>query len=122
MRTRMVLVLCTALALAVGVATATAGNGNGGNSANAKKCQKDGWKKLVRSDGTPFKNQGDCVSYAAHGGTLTSPTADISLSYSGGALMVSNAGPLAASVTVNIFRACGGGYSFPPEWDVNFNF
>jgi hypothetical protein len=64
----MVLVLCAALALTVGVATATAG---GGNSANAKKCQKGGWKTLVRADHTAFKNAGDCVSYAAKGGTLT---------------------------------------------------
>jgi hypothetical protein len=28
-----------------------------------------GWQNLVRQDGTGFKNQGDCVSYAAQGGT-----------------------------------------------------
>jgi hypothetical protein len=27
----------------------------------------------VRADQTPFKNSGACVSYAAHGGTLTTP-------------------------------------------------
>jgi hypothetical protein len=76
MKMRMLLVLCALLALTVGAATATAGNGhgNGGNSANAKKCQKGGWKNLYRSDGTPFKNQGACVSYAAQGGTLTTKT------------------------------------------------
>jgi len=68
MRTRMVLVLCAALALAVGVATATAG---GGNSDAAKACQKGGWMNLVRADGSSFKNEGDCVSYAAQGGALT---------------------------------------------------
>jgi hypothetical protein len=68
MRTWMVLVPCAALAL-VAVATATAGKGKGGNSANAKACQK-GWKDLVRQDGTGFKNVGDCVSYAAQGGSL----------------------------------------------------
>jgi hypothetical protein len=67
---RILLVCCAALALSVGVATATAG---GGNSENAKKCQKDGWQNWVRSDGTAFKNQGECVSYAAQGGTLTPP-------------------------------------------------
>jgi hypothetical protein len=68
MRTRMVLVLCAALALTVGVATATAGNGKGGNSANAKLCQKGGWQYLLRADQSAFKNQSDCVSYAAKGG------------------------------------------------------
>jgi hypothetical protein len=46
---------------------------SGGNSGNAKLCQHGGWQDWVRSDGTPFENTGDCVSYAAHGGTLTSP-------------------------------------------------
>ena len=48
-------------------AVASAG---GGNSANAKLCQKGGWQTLVRADGSPFASQGDCVSYAAQGGTL----------------------------------------------------
>ena len=39
------------------------------NSANAKKCQKDGWKSYVRSDlRTTFTSEEDCVSYAAQGG------------------------------------------------------
>ena len=69
---RMILVLCAALALTVGVATATAGNGKGGGKGNmlAAACKKGGWKTVYRSDGTPFKNQGNCVSYAVQGGTL----------------------------------------------------
>jgi hypothetical protein len=70
MRLRILLVCCAALALSVGLATATAG---GGNSAAAKACQKGGWKNWVRADHTAFKNDGDCVSYAAQGGTLTPP-------------------------------------------------
>jgi hypothetical protein len=67
----MMLVLCAALALTVCVTTATA---EGGNSGNAKLCQNGGWQHWLRSDGTSFKNQGDCVSYATQGGTLTSPS------------------------------------------------
>jgi hypothetical protein len=77
MKMRILFLLCAALALTVGVATATAGNGHGkgkgGNSAAAKACQKGGWKNWVRADQTPFKNTGDCVSYAARGGVLTAP-------------------------------------------------
>ena len=77
MKMRILFLLCAALALTVGVATATAGNGHGkgkgGNSAAAKACQKGGWKNWVQADQTPFKNTGDCVSYAAHGGVLTAP-------------------------------------------------
>src|SRR5215475_8998499 len=42
----------------------------GGNSDNAQACQQNGWQNLLRQDGTGFKNTGDCVSYAAHGGVL----------------------------------------------------
>ena len=43
------------------------------NQANAKLCQKVGWQSWVRADQTPFRNQGECVSYGAHGGALTAP-------------------------------------------------
>lgn len=43
----------------------------GGNSANAKACNRGGWRLLATSSGRAFKNQGGCVSYAAHGGSLT---------------------------------------------------
>jgi len=68
MRLRIALFCCVVLALTVGVAVAL--GGDGGNAAAAKGCQKDGWKELARSDGSAFKNQGDCVFYAAQGGTL----------------------------------------------------
>jgi hypothetical protein len=42
----------------------------GDNSDNAKLCHKHGWMNLVRSDGSAFEGQGDCVSYGAQGGTL----------------------------------------------------
>jgi hypothetical protein len=77
MRMRILLACCAGLVLTFGVTVAAAGGpkpGKGGNSANAKKCQKNGWKTLVRSDGSSFRNQGDCVSYAAHGNTLVQKT------------------------------------------------
>jgi hypothetical protein len=42
----------------------------GGNSQSAERCQHGGWETLVRSDHSLFTNQGECVSYAARGGTL----------------------------------------------------
>ena len=65
---RSMLTLFAGLALVVGVATAAAGNGNS-DAANA--CKQGGWANVVRQDGTGFKNQGDCVSYAAQGGVPT---------------------------------------------------
>jgi hypothetical protein len=32
------------------------------------QCKEGGWQKLTDNNGTPFKNQGDCVSYVASGG------------------------------------------------------
>jgi hypothetical protein len=71
MKFRLAVVVFSVVALAVGVASATAG---GGNSANAKQCQKNGWMSLIRSDGTSFTSEEDCVSYAAQGGTLAHKT------------------------------------------------
>jgi hypothetical protein len=33
-------------------------------------CKNGGWQTLQTADGTPFTNQGRCVSYAVHGGVL----------------------------------------------------
>lgn len=69
MRKRIWLVAIAALTLTLSVGVATA-NAGGGNSANAKLCQKGGWMNLQGSDGTQFANQGACVSFGAHGGTI----------------------------------------------------
>ena len=81
------------VALSVGVATATAG---GGNSANAHLCQKGGWMKLQGSDGTQFANQGACVRYGAHGGTVAPTPPTVSISYS------PSSSPNFCNVTVNL--------------------
>lgn len=62
-----VVVALTVSALVVGVSAAAAANGGGW--ANAKLCQKGGWRDLVTSTGAGFASGWDCVSYAAHGGT-----------------------------------------------------
>jgi hypothetical protein len=43
-----------------------------GNSAAAEACQHEGYKALVGTEGG-FRNVGECVSYAARGGTFVSP-------------------------------------------------
>ena len=59
-----VVLACTLALLAVPVA----GAGSGGNSPAAHACQQGGYRSLVGSDGTTFRNVGACVSYAARGG------------------------------------------------------
>ena len=34
---------------------------------NADQCKKNGWQNLTKPDGTPFKNQGDCIQYVNTG-------------------------------------------------------
>lgn len=58
--------LSAMLSLALG-GTVLAG---GGNSAAAHACQKGGYLGLVGSGGETFRNTGECVSFAAHGGTF----------------------------------------------------
>jgi hypothetical protein len=62
-----VLVALTVSALVVGVSPAAAAAA--GNAANAKLCQKGGWRDLVTSTGADFASERDCVSYAVQGGT-----------------------------------------------------
>jgi hypothetical protein len=59
--------LFAAMLVAVTGGTALAG---GGNSAAAHACQKGGYLGLVGSGGETFRNTGECVSFAAHGGTF----------------------------------------------------
>ena len=70
---------CAALfALTPGLAAAQ--SSGGGNSPAAHACQDGGFVNLVRSDGSTFANVGDCVSYAARGGTLVPVTLNVSFS------------------------------------------
>ncbi len=52
------------------VATSTTALAGGGNSAAAHSCQQGGYLGLVGSGGETFGNVGECVSFAAHGGTF----------------------------------------------------
>lgn len=48
--------------------TVAPGNGGGGGSTPTKAgCKKGGWKTATKSDGSTFKNEGDCVSYVMTG-------------------------------------------------------
>jgi hypothetical protein len=65
------LLLAGALALVVAaIAAGPALAKGGGNSANAKLCQNGGWQSLFTATGGTFADQGECVSYAAQGGTI----------------------------------------------------
>ena len=61
--------------VAGGAAAQPAGPGPG-NSPNAHACQEGGWQNLYTSTGERFSSQGECTSYAAQGGTLSSTPPD----------------------------------------------
>lgn len=61
------LAMLAAMLVAVSAGTAVAG---GGNSAAAHACQQGGYLALVGSGGETFRNTGECVSFAARGGTF----------------------------------------------------
>ncbi len=42
----------------------------GGNSAASAACENGGYVNFTDTSGNAFRNEGACVSYAAHGGTL----------------------------------------------------
>ena len=63
----LLIISCASLTLGPAVA------GPNGNSENAQACQKGGYETLFRADGTGFSNTGECVSYAARGGTFQAP-------------------------------------------------
>ena len=57
--------------LVVAFALAAAGSaGAQGNADAAQACQRGGWQELVKEDGTPFANAGECVNHAAQGELL----------------------------------------------------
>jgi hypothetical protein len=94
------------LALVVGAVAATPA-GATGNSANAKLCQKDGWRTVFRSDGSQFANQGACVSYAAKGNTIALNAWKAACEQAGGTFSVSNEDVFGQALTPPAFAyAC----------------
>ena len=99
--------------LAVGVATASAG---GGNSSNAAACWHGGWQSLVGAHSTAFASQGDCVSYATQGGTLSPKSASQVLCESyGGTFSTDPASSHFDNPLAGVIWTCNGGNLVEPN-------
>jgi hypothetical protein len=100
--------IATVLGLVVAAVAATpAGAATGGNSANAKLCQKGGWKALSREDGSKFANQGECVSYGAQGNTIAPNAWKTACEQAGGTFSFSNEDVFGQALTPPAFAyAC----------------
>ena len=83
---RRVTMMLGALAMVVGLLAGPVAAAPGGNAANAHKCEEGGYLDYTKSNGDPFKNEGQCTSYAARGGQLVPVpvlTPDITITYQG---------------------------------------
>jgi hypothetical protein len=84
---RRVTMMLVAMAVMVPLFAVVAYAAAGGNEANAAKCAEGGYLNYTDAQGNPFKNEGQCTSYAARGGQLVPvPTADISLDQAAGSI------------------------------------
>ena len=59
-----------ALLVVLGLATSARAEGEPGNSGAAHECQWEGYLGLIGSGGVTFSSTGECVSFAARGGTF----------------------------------------------------
>src|SRR5215211_3709670 len=83
---RRVTMMLVAMAVMVPLFAVVAYAAAGGNAANAHKCEEGGYLDYTDAQGNPFKNEGQCTSYAARGGQLvpvTVLTPDITITYQG---------------------------------------
>src|SRR5215207_9800275 len=79
---RRVTMMLVAMAVMVPLFAVVAYAAPGGNAANAAKCEEGGYLNYTDAEGNPFKNEGQCTSYAARGGKLV-PVPDITLDQGG---------------------------------------
>lgn len=100
-RHRMWVGLFAALALvfSTGIVSPPALAQDPGNSGAAHACQQGGYQDLRRADGTSFKNAGDCVSYAAQGGSLLAPP-DLTTSKTCAPTSIASGGTVTCTITV----------------------
>jgi|SRR5215213_5961894 len=78
--------LAAMMAAAMALSGVAAWAAPGGNAANAAKCEEGGYLDYTDANGNPFKNEGQCTSYAARGGQLVAVpvlTPDITITYQG---------------------------------------
>jgi hypothetical protein len=68
-RSQVALTAALALLMVGGLSSAAQAT-NARSSSDPELCKDGGWQNLTTSTGAPFANQGDCVSYAVHGGVL----------------------------------------------------
>jgi choice-of-anchor C domain-containing protein len=69
--------------------------------ATGADCKRGGWRTMVETDGTPFKNQGDCVSFYATSGATPIGPAPQTQTFLGSPSGESGVGPSGHQLVVN---------------------
>jgi Ca2+-binding RTX toxin-like protein len=67
--TRLIAIVCASLML-LGVLAVPAMAAPGGNAGGSAACENGGYRNYTDANGNAFKNEGQCVKYAAKGNTL----------------------------------------------------
>ena|SRR5215203_6388616 len=112
---RRVMLMLSALGMVVGLLAAPVAAAPGGNAANAAKCEESGYLDYTDAQGNPFKNEGQCTSYAAKGEQLVPvPTADISLDQAAGTISGTGFTPNNGIRIIGVFTPGPSGFSLSP--------
>ena len=87
-----------------------------GNQDAAHACQKGGYLTLQGTDGTTFKNAGECVSFVARGGTITnvSTTCSYTAGASGCVVLDDVVVPVGTTGTGSTSTTLAGMFTFAP--------
>jgi hypothetical protein len=113
-RSQVALTAALALLMVGGLSSAAQAT-NAHSSSDPELCKHGGWQNLTTSTGAPFANQGDCVSYAVHGGVLY-PKASLVLTVSD--CQVAGEDPILGQILV--CNAVIGGSGLKPGADLIF--
>src|SRR5215207_8662056 len=101
---RRVTMMLVAMAVMVPLFAVVAYAAPGGNAANAAKCEEGGYLDYTDAQGNPFKNEGQCTTYAARGGQLVPvSTADISIDVAAGTISGTGFTPNSPITTTVVF-------------------
>jgi hypothetical protein len=105
---RRVTMMLVAMAVMVSLFAVGAYAAPGGNEANAAKCAEGGYLNYTDAEGNPFKNEGQCTSYAARGGQLVPvQTADITLDQAGGSISGTGFTPNSSITLTRVYSPSG---------------
>ena len=112
------LVLLSVVAMVVGLLAGPVTADPGGNSANAAKCEEGGYLHYTDAEGNPFKNEGQCIRYAAKGGQLVPvpvSTVDITLDQAAGSISGTGFTP-DSPITITRLYSPGGQAGSTTNW------